>query len=183
MFEFRAVVFQDQQLDRKEIAVGGQPDFGAVLAGVAVPSMRSFNQHARAADQTNSLVGALTLARNEAITRGVPVTICASSDAQTCADSPDWSTGWIVFTDITPPTGSVDQGSKPDRILRVASGLPDQLSLNADSNFIAYAATGFQSMVNGTNFTLGLTPCTGNNNREISVNPQGRVFVKKIGCL
>ena len=72
---------------------------------LAVPSFRDFMQNNRAAEEANALVGALALARNEAVTRGVPVSVCSSTDNETCADDQDWTTGWIVFTDVNAPVG------------------------------------------------------------------------------
>ena len=78
-----------------------------LVTALAVPSFRDFLQNSRTAEEANALVGALALARNEAVTRGVPVSVCSSTDNETCADDPDWTTGWIVFTDAIAPVGSV----------------------------------------------------------------------------
>ncbi len=53
----------------------------ALVMALAVPNFRDFVQNNRAAEEANALVGALALARSEAVTRGVPVTVC-SSDRQ-----------------------------------------------------------------------------------------------------
>ena len=75
----------------------------AILSAMAVPAFRDFVQNNRAAEQSNALVGALALARNEAVTRGVPVSVCVSSDSESCDAAGGlftfWTPGWIVFTD------------------------------------------------------------------------------------
>jgi type IV fimbrial biogenesis protein FimT len=41
----------------------------------------------------------MQLARAEAVKDGKSVTICASTDQTSCSNAPDWSQGWIVYTD------------------------------------------------------------------------------------
>ena len=153
-----------------------------VVTALAVPNFRDFIQNNRAAEEANALVGALALARNEAVTRGVPVTVCSSADNETCAADPDWTTGWIVFTDVNPPVGAVDDGAQPDTVLRALPALRTGSELAADANFVAYTASGFLSTGNVINFNLENPECTGNNNRTISVNLQGRAAVAHTAC-
>lgn len=155
---------------------------GAIVMALAVPNFRSFVLNNRAAEETNALVGALAIARNEAITRGIPVSVCASEDNATCADDPDWSTGWIVFTDANAPVGAVNNGAQPDTVLRALPALPDGSSLTADANFVAYGASGFLRTAAGVNFDLEIDECTGNHNRAIAVNLQGRAAVAYAAC-
>ncbi len=153
-----------------------------LVTALAVPNFRDFIQNNRAAEEANALVGALALARNEAVTRGIPVSVCSSTDDQTCAGVPDWSTGWIVFTDANAPVGSVDDGVQPDTVLRALPALRTGSDLAADANFVAYAATGFLSTAAGATFDLDIAECTGNHNRTITVNLQGRAAVAHAAC-
>ncbi len=41
----------------------------------------------------------LEYARNQAIQRQRPVTVCASDNGRDCSGSSQWKAGWIVFTD------------------------------------------------------------------------------------
>ena len=150
----------------------------ALVTALAVPNFRDFVQNNRAAEQANAVVGALALARSEAVTRGVPVTVCASTDNATCAGVTDWTTGWIVFTDLA-PVGTVDVN---DVVLRATPALPDGADLSADANFVAYNANGFLSSAAGVNFALYIPDCTGDHNRNITVNLQGRVAVASAAC-
>jgi type IV fimbrial biogenesis protein FimT len=155
---------------------------GLVLA-LAVPNFRDFVQNNRAAEEANALVGALALARSEAVTRGVAVTVCASTDNETCSDDVDWSTGWIVFTDINAPIGAVDgDDDPPDTVLRALPELRNGSTLTADANFVSYGPNGF--LTNGANvtFDLAIPECTGNHNRTITVNLQGRGAVANTPC-
>ena len=154
----------------------------ALVTALAVPNFRDFIQNNRAAEEANALVGALALARNEAITRGVPVTVCSSTDNENCADDPDWTTGWIVFTDAVPLVGSVDNAAQPDTVLRALPALRAGSDLAADANFVSYTASGFLSTANPVNFDLDIAECTGNHNRTITVNLQGRASVAEAPC-
>lgn len=154
---------------------------GLVLA-LAVPNFRDFIQNNRAAEEANALVGALALARSEAVTRGVPVSVCASTDNATCADDVDWSTGWIVFTDVNAPVGAVDAGAPPDTVLRALPALRNGSELTADASFVSYGANGFLSNGAAVTFDLDIPECTGNHNRQITVNLQGRGAVANTAC-
>ena len=157
--------------------------FSLAIAGLvtalAVPSFRDFLQNNRTAEEANALVGALALARNEAVTRGVPVSVCSSTDNETCANDPDWTTGWIVFTDAVGTVGSVDA---PDTVLRALPALRTGSDLAADANFVSYAANGFLGSAAGVTFDLDVEGCTGNHNRTITVNLQGRAAIAQTAC-
>ena len=83
----------------------------AILLAIAVPSFRLYSQGVRLSDATNSLVTTLNRARSEAVTRGRPVTVCASDDQTTCAGAEVWTSGWIVFNDDN-GNGSLDGGAE-----------------------------------------------------------------------
>jgi type IV fimbrial biogenesis protein FimT len=83
----------------------------AILAALAVPSMRTFLQNDRMWGEQNTLVMSLNQARSEAIKQDLAagVTICTSSDGISCSGSGNWSNGWIVQNplDATHPLQSV----------------------------------------------------------------------------
>lgn len=151
----------------------------AIVTAVAVPGFRDFVQNNRAAADANALLGALHLARNEAITRGVPVSVCASSDNATCAGATDWSTGWIVFGDTEAPLGSVEGG---DTLFRVFDPVGQGSVLGADATALTYRANGFLAGAAAVEFTLTVPGCTGDNGRVITVSLQGRAGVAHAVC-
>lgn len=155
---------------------------GIVLA-LAVPNFRDFIQNNRAAEEANALVGALALARSEAVTRGVPVTVCSSADGATCADDTDWTTGWIVFTDVNAPLGDVDDAADPpDTVLRALPALREGSELTGDATFVSYAPSGFLASGAAVDFDLAIAGCTGDHNRTVTVNLQGRGAVANAAC-
>jgi len=155
---------------------------GGLVLALAIPNFRDFVQNNRAAEEANALVGALALARSEAVSRGVPVSVCASDDNETCADAVDWSTGWIVFTDANAPLGTVDDAAEPDTVLRALPALRAGSELTADATFVSYAASGFLASGAEVSFDLEIPYCTGNHNRTITVNLQGRGAVANAAC-
>lgn len=88
---------------------------GAILAAIAVPAFSGFLQEDRDIGQVNSLVASLNYARSEAIKRALPagVSVCPSTDAQTCTGTA-WSAGWIVvIQDTVTPANNIVLQSIP----------------------------------------------------------------------
>lgn len=62
----------------------------AILAGIALPNFSELMRRMTVSETTNELVGALNLARSEAVKRGNDVEVISASG------SDDWSGGWVV---------------------------------------------------------------------------------------
>jgi type IV fimbrial biogenesis protein FimT len=153
-----------------------------LLVGIATPSYRQFSGNSRTVATTNSLVGALAVARSEALRRATPVTICASSDSQSCNTS-NWSNGWIVFTDAS-VAGTVDG---TDRIVQAwpAPGGNSTVSLSYPTNgnaWLQYTARGMTSLAGQATFTAYVQGCKGNNQSQIVVTVAGSPQTTKIAC-
>jgi len=90
----------------------------ALALGFGVPAFSGVQASMQRGQAVSELVSSFTLARSEAARRGVSVSICASTDGQTCTtgDLPNWRTGWIVFTD-TDENHVADAGT--DEIIHV----------------------------------------------------------------
>lgn len=112
-----------------------------ILLAVAVPSMVNFVRGSRLAGSARDIVVDLSLARNEAILRAAPVTVCTSTDLATCANS-GWGDGRLIFTDAN-ANGAVDAG---DVILSVTQPLNAAVTTASNGiaapNFISYSAQG-----------------------------------------
>lgn len=161
----------------------------AILMAVAVPSWTAVVQANRAVAEANELVGALQLARSEAVKRGMRVSVCASANptvaSPTCSGSGNWSTGWIVFTDNTGTTGTKDG---TDALIKIWDGISSGSSLVAtDTAGTPAAAPNAQFLGTGFSaaarvFTLTPNGCSNSNKRTISLSPQGRTDVVKTSC-
>lgn len=65
----------------------------AIVASLALPSFRQFMMQMNVTSNTNNLIGALNLARSEAVRRGLPVAVVANAGAS----ASNWSnSGWNV---------------------------------------------------------------------------------------
>jgi Tfp pilus assembly protein FimT len=70
----------------------------AILATLAAPSLARMKRAASLSTATNQLLWALHFARSSAILESVPVTLCLSSDGESCvASAAAAGAGWLVF--------------------------------------------------------------------------------------
>jgi len=74
-----------------------------IAFGFALPGMRSLIQNERLGGEANNFMADLSIARNEAIKRGIPVTICKSTNPTAVAPACDatatapWNSGRVIF--------------------------------------------------------------------------------------
>ncbi len=108
----------------------------AIMLTVAVPSLRESFTRNRLTNQANTFMAALNLARTEAIRRGQSVTLCKSSDGNSCQTTgKNWEIGWIAFVD-TDKNGTRNTGSgSTETLLRAWPALPSGYSLRPNANF------------------------------------------------
>jgi len=155
----------------------------AILLTVAVPNFREFIERNRVSSTTNILVGALQLARSEAIKRGnYPVILCKSSNGTSCSSSAAWKDGWLLYAD-TNADKSFTAGT--DELIRRYDAMP-KLAITTGNSFqcwIGFAANGYPEG-GGTNCAGGLV---GNGSFSIcaastTATQRGRsIVVNKIG--
>jgi type IV fimbrial biogenesis protein FimT len=91
----------------------------AVLLAIGIPSLSRLIASNRIATQTNEFVGALNLARSEAVRRSQGVSIRSS------AGTIDFSGGWKVFND----PNLKGEAPAASAVLRESSGLSGRVSL------------------------------------------------------
>lgn len=71
----------------------------ALALGLAAPSYEVFVVSSRMSGSVNELQGAIAYARSEAVKKQTTVTMCSSLDSATCANTAQWTNGWLIFTD------------------------------------------------------------------------------------
>ncbi len=102
-----------------------------VLLVVGVPSLKTFMQGSQLIASTNELLSAFHIARSEAVRTNDRVTICSSSDGESCSDSTNWRAGWIVFVartgDLAGATAACTGDANEDCLLRVHGAITDPL--------------------------------------------------------
>jgi type IV fimbrial biogenesis protein FimT len=125
----------------------------SIFAVIAIPSLSQFYINGKLSSVSNEILVSLNYARAEGIKRGVPVTICPSTNGAACSGT--WSSGWIIFADRN-GNGSVDTPTLPalpDEVLRAYQNFGSELTVNSSLvndagssvNYVTYAVNGTAS--------------------------------------
>lgn len=116
-----------------------------VVLGIGVPNLLEFTRNNRMAATANDVVSALHLARNEAVMRRVPVTLCASPeplvDDPVCDpdfSDPDSGGGFIAWVDAD-SDATVDAGEE----ILLQRNDPQDIDIFPDSGYVHFGANGF----------------------------------------
>ncbi|HUX29636.1 MAG TPA: GspH/FimT family pseudopilin [Thiobacillus sp.] len=156
---------------------------GAVLLAIAIPSYAFLVNSSRLAAVTNDLVSALHLARSEAITRRMRVTVCKTSNAMAetpaCDTTAGWQQGWLVFIDGG-TKGVIDSG---DTVLRVQGSASTAVTITTGTNygsFISYRPSGVSQGSHVANGTVHV--CVAGISRDIIINNTGRIRLDTNTC-
>lgn len=147
----------------------------SILMMVAAPSFQSIVIRNRIAANTNELLSALALARNEAIRRGAQVGICKSANGATCTTSGTWTQGWIVYA----------PGSPAIEVLRVFAALEGNDGLSSSEDAVLFDNDGALSGVNPVepvDFDFSLCNPRDNEKNRVSINPLGRTRIERVPC-
>lgn len=137
----------------------------AVLISAAVPSFKTTIQNGRITSQSNDFLGALLIARSQAIAVNSDVVVCPSSDGTTCANATDWSVGWLVGT------GSL---ASITTVLRVHEALVGGNSLQNDLHAKGVVFTGGSGIPKAGQINFSLCDSRGEaNGRSIYLSPVG----------
>jgi type IV fimbrial biogenesis protein FimT len=135
-----------------------------IVLTIGVPNFISLAHNSQVSALADALSMTLAVARSEAIRRGAPVTVCASTDGSTCGD--DWSRGWIV---TAPGAGDA---------LRVHEGESGRLGPMeaADETRVVFGSLGaLQS--NPVAFAVGDRGLVGGRVLFVKVGASGRIAV------
>ena len=135
----------------------------AILLGIGVPSFRTMIEESRIRSVSTDIVRALELARSEAVKRGTPITLCASSDQATCSGT--WVNGWLVK----------DNAVAANPPLRVWPAARQGVAIAVPGS-VVYDALG--GVANARCFQLTL----GTLQRFVGVAPAGRVASSRTAC-
>ena len=161
----------------------------AILAAIAIPSLKYVTASNRIATEVNGLLGDMQFARSQAVKTGLPVTVCASTGSvtlagTTCSGSSNWQLGWIVFVD-TNANGTRDAG---DTLLRGQTPFTGNDSLLASPatfksitfNRVGYGSTG----VTTQNVVLQLHDSTNTAawTRCLEITPVGNLTTEKVSA-
>lgn len=111
----------------------------AILALVAMPNITKLVDVNRLAVVTNEYVHDISLARSEAMKRGIRVGACPTIDGTQCTTG-SWSDGWIVFADAD----NTLSWTASDVVLRVHARA-NGIVTTASSALVLYDRQGFSA--------------------------------------
>jgi type IV fimbrial biogenesis protein FimT len=152
----------------------------AILVTVAAPGLTGLVAEQRVITTTNRFVTALHLTRSEAVRRGTRVTLCASTDGQTCNSPDDFSGGWLVREGPAP--GAALEGAGD--VIRVFSGHPSLTVIGNQGvpDYISYLGAGETRRLNGALQMGTVEICGGERARRVIISRTGRPRVETAGC-
>lgn len=149
-----------------------------VLTAVGVPAFTNIMRNNQIAAESSDLVMALSLARSEAVKRGMRVSVCAAGAvANTCAGGANWGNGWLVFVDDFGALGTVDANDEP---LQSWPNPSAGVAVNSPVQSVTFNRRGRAEFVGS--FNILKSGCTGDQQRAINVALSGRVSLTRIAC-
>lgn len=118
-----------------------------ILLGLAVPGFGSMLLDSRRAAAVNSFIHSVFLARSTALQSGETVSICRSTDGQSCSNGTQaWQVGWIVFVN-----NDRDQPPVRDENETLLAVFPARDAGTITSNRVSYSfAPHTHAVVNGS---------------------------------
>ncbi|MDD3609626.1 MAG: GspH/FimT family pseudopilin [Halothiobacillaceae bacterium] len=153
-----------------------------VLLAIAIPSFTDLLRNSKVTSLTNEIVGALQMARSEALRRNATVVLCRADTTQANCDggfggTGSYANGWIVHDKATPTNvlrrtaapvtvGSTDTVTGPNVIEFNARGNADEGIPGADIVIV-----------------VQLQGCKSNERREIRVLPSGSIVTQRVSCI
>lgn len=149
---------------------------GAVLAVIAVPSLRDTLNNTRLSSAVGLLVNDLNQARGEAIKRNGRVLVCGrNANGTDCGGVTDWRVGWLVCSEAAVAnTCAATTATNPNPII-VRPPLDPRLTLIASDVAIRFNANSSQG-AGGANATATLGGTwSGAANRVVSVAGTGNI--------
>lgn len=159
-----------------------------LLSGVGIPAYRSFIVSNKVEGVASTLHVALVHARSEARNRGVLVSICKSSNADsnnpTCngdasanGSNTGWGSGWIIFVN----RNNNNQRDMDEVLVKVQGQLIDKPESGSivtnNGEIVSFNATGQATTV--VNFIINAPSGSSNSSKAICISPGGRASIGK----
>lgn len=141
------------------------------LASIGIPHLIHAHQQMNQRIATNSMLGALHYARNQAVTSRIKTSLCNGQLA--CTNNPIWRDDLLIFSDPN-GNGQLDNGEVLLQKLTIPEGYTWRWSSFRSRTRISFASDGTTLSLNGT-FTLcdRTTPT-----RQIVVSITGRPRIR-----
>ena len=146
-----------------------------IFVSLSAPSIGLMFQKNAVDTPTKGLARSIKYAKNEAVLRGLSVSICASSTGNSCEGN--WRNGWIVYVNGDGAGNYSDRPNSGDVILQVNGRVDGNVNINWNqtSDRLTFNNRGFMVGSNAGTFTV----CPLNNDstiaRAVIVNTVGAV--------
>jgi type IV fimbrial biogenesis protein FimT len=155
----------------------------AILAAVAYPNMTGMINGQRLTSTANELVGALQIARNEAIRRNLRVALCRTNDGSTCAGGKSTWNQWLVVAQDKPGSAFssvIRVGTTPGDAQITTAVADDTVIFRSDGLARASAAAG-AALLDGTITICVPSRLPPQNQRTISISSGSRISTAQAG--
>jgi type IV fimbrial biogenesis protein FimT len=159
----------------------------SILISLAIPSFAKMIERNRISTATNEFMAALMLTRSEAVTRTIPISICASDTGTSCNNTlNDYAKGWVIFSDCngdglfdasTSCDFDGDGTNDKDTVINVHHGF-DKLLIEGSGVVIdkfTYGISGRPAAVPSPSFKIG--PDSTSIKKKITIALTGRVKI------
>ena len=167
-------IYNNQQSGFSLIELMAAVVCGGILLAIGLPAFGNFIKNSRLTTQTNDVLTALHVARNEAVNRGHNVRVISING------DTDWAFGWQIRLDVD----NKNDIDAEDIVLRSYDAIENATLVSTDSS-IAYESTGFIDQEWNPNpiaITLTADSCTATDVRVINVQLSGLVSFVKQTC-
>jgi type IV fimbrial biogenesis protein FimT len=146
----------------------------AILITLAVPSFTRQLREWQRDSATKAFTAHVQLARSEAIKTSRRVVMC-SSNGTTCANSNDWSTGWLIFMDLD-ANNSLDSDEPILSVRQAPSGL-SQMQTSGNVQRMVFMPNGLTAS-NPTTMSIIPSGPSDLKQNQVTVNRIGRTYVR-----
>lgn len=137
----------------------------SITMAIGLPSFQSLIDSTRLTTAANSMVGALQLARMEALKQHKTVVIRKKTTG--------WQNGWSVFVDNQVTNNTIDV-NEPVLVITTADAISSTISIQSTyTNYVAYTANGRVNGLGG-HFTF----CSSTDFRKVVIAATGRIHIE-----
>lgn len=149
----------------------------SILLVIAVPSLTTLVQSNRTSSDANALLTVILLTRSEAVRRGIDVTVCKTTDGETCSTDATvgWHSGVIVFADDD-QDGALDKSEEQIQVVIPLASATRIIGNNKVSDRIRYQPNG--RIRRGENGTIAIKADDEAHTKKLVISPVGRPRVE-----
>lgn len=150
-----------------------------ILLGIGIPAFNNMIRDSQIAAESGTLYTAMTLARSEALKRGIRVSVCPpeTMDAEDCDPAGDWTKGWMMFTDDFGAPGVLDPS---DVTLQIWPAPAAGTNIGTAMKAVTFNRSG-RAELDGT-FGINKVGCINDQKRRMSIDFSGRVGLSRTDC-